>query len=337
MIVEAEHTAAASVISPNPTGQTAVKSDYIVSPPSSPPPQTNYPQYGNFQPPPPVQQQAPPYQYAAPPNQYVAPPNQYGAQLNVAGTEKAAAVPVIYDMNMPVQGNGPPSPPTKRICGLRKLVFFILLGIAIVVVVGAALGAGLGVALGKKHKKTSSKLPSSGSNSGKVTTPVIGYTTPKYNGGGGYTTPTPTPTPAGSNTDLAFSLPTGYLTLKMSMFTADGAICSELLPYLAATTTVYPELEGNVEDSYTAYYAPSGLTYTATADPPSATQVDPAWVFTYNEAGLVNGCQLSGVDVMELDNTGYAAYVSTVTLGATCPLLGSLGQSCLVGWDGTYE
>jgi len=66
-----------------------------------------------------------------------------GTEVNTATTQSTA---VPWE-SLPAGSNNPPSQPPKaqrRICGLRRRVFFIIITVATLVVLGAAIGGGIG-------------------------------------------------------------------------------------------------------------------------------------------------------------------------------------------------
>lgn len=78
----------------------------------------------------------------------------------------------------PDSSNGPPSKPERRICGLTPMLFYVLLAVGVVVIVGAGVGGSVGGVLASHSSSNNSKsISGSGSttkaaSSASTTTPT---------------------------------------------------------------------------------------------------------------------------------------------------------------------
>ncbi|RVD83836.1 uncharacterized protein DFL_005610 [Arthrobotrys flagrans] len=248
----------------------------------------------------------------------------------------------------------------KRICGLRRKIFFIILGVVIVLII-AGLAAGLAIALTRKNNDGSGNSQAGGTGAGSSTSPEnqppptsseddvfgpsIGPPTEPVTSEEPITTSTgPTSTPpsdglittrpptrttsrrTSSPTISVFTLETGYNTMALTVTSTTGNrdLCSLLLEAIPSTTTIYPSIAGNAEDLYTAYWQLSNNpgTLSATGVPPEPTDRYQLWTFDVPIRSTSGGCVQDGGDGIGLEKNGVAIYTSGFEFGSQCTVGG---------------
>ncbi|KAK6524480.1 hypothetical protein TWF281_011388 [Arthrobotrys megalospora] len=257
--------------------------------------------------------------------------------------------------------------PIRTICGLRRRVFFVILGAAIIAII-AGLSAGLGVTVSKNNSsapagtvtvtagagtdlrgRTTSNLPEStrGSVDGTSAPPDDGAPAPT-----GVTTTGATTTPPGSDPPLVtpFSIKTGRWTITLSKYSSTGDLCSVFNAILPVSTIVQPLVFGDFE-RYIAAWTETSRQVVLTAPPTTVTIYDdnhsatgtltalatnvPAWDFTNPIVPTLFGCEFTGSVHLLFEETGRMRYIYEINLPDTCAIGEDSvagGSSCSIYW-----
>ncbi|KAK6511201.1 hypothetical protein TWF481_000122 [Arthrobotrys musiformis] len=243
-----------------------------------------------------------------------------------------------------------PQPP-KTICGIRRRIFFVILAVAIIAIIGG-LSAGLGVAVSKNNSAAAATVTvtagASAGSPGRTTPSGPENTSENSSSGGsptdssgntrstatGTTTLSGGPPPSGAT---PFSIGTGFSTITFSKYSTSGELCSFFNDLHPLSTVVEPWIRGDANSGYGASWAqtssqvvvtnPSttvtiqGERYTATGTflAEAVTNV-PAWDFKKSTVPTVYGCEFTGSVHLLFEETGRMRYIISVDLADTCAI-----------------